>query len=74
MLTFVEHGRQFKADSLTNWKPMQISKNGSDMVVFPCVRDKSSSCILDTLQLDCLPNAVGKQPSIPGFILEENGR
>ena len=30
---------------------MQISKNGSDMVVFPCVRDKSSSRILDMLQL-----------------------
>ena len=31
---------------------MQISKNGSDMVVFPCsIRDKSSSRILDMLQL-----------------------
>ena len=26
------------------------------------------------LKVDCLPNAVGKQPSIPLFILEENGR
>ena len=25
------------------------------------------------LKVDCLPNAVGKQPSIP-FILEDNGR
>ena len=30
---------------------MQISKNGSDMIVFLCVRDKSSSRILDMLQL-----------------------
>ena len=30
---------------------MQISKNRSDMFVFPCVRDKSSSRILDMLQL-----------------------
>ena len=51
MLTFVDHGRQFEDDSLTNWKPMQISKNGSDMIVFPCVHDKSSSRILDMLQL-----------------------
>ena len=51
MLTFVDHGRQFEDDSLTNWKPMQISKNGSDVIVFPCVRDKSSSRILDMLQL-----------------------
>ena len=51
MLTFVDHGRQFEDDSLTNWEPMQISKNGSDMIVFPCVRDKSSSRILDMLQL-----------------------
>ena len=49
VLTFVDHGRQFEYDSLTNWKPMQISKNGSDMIVFPCVRDKSSSRILDML-------------------------
>ena len=26
------------------------------------------------LKVDCLPNAVGKQPSIPLIILEENGR
>ena len=51
MLTFVDHGRQFENDSLTNWNPMQISKNGGDMIVFPCVRDKSSSSILDMLQL-----------------------
>ena len=30
--------------------------------------------ILMLLKVDCLPNAVGKQPSIPWFILEENGR
>ena len=30
---------------------MQISKNGSDMIVIPCVRDKSSSRILDMLPL-----------------------
>ena len=51
MLTFVDHGRQFEDDSLTNWNPMQISKNGSDMIVFTCVRDKSRSGILDMLQL-----------------------
>ena len=38
VLTFVDHCRQFEDDSWTNWKPMQISKNGSDMIVFPCVR------------------------------------
>ena len=26
------------------------------------------------LKVDCLPNAVGKQPSIPLIILKENGR
>ena len=51
VLTFVDHGRQFEDDSSSNWKPMQISKNWSDMIVFPCVRDKSSSHILDMLQL-----------------------
>ena len=51
MLTFVDHGRQLEIDSLTNWEPVQISKNRSDMIVFPCVRDKSSSRILDMLQL-----------------------
>ena len=51
MLTFVDHGRQLENDSLTNWEPVQISKNRSDMIVFPCVRDKSSSRILDMLQL-----------------------
>ena len=51
MLTFVDHGRQFENNSLTKWKPMQISKNWSDEVVFPCVRDKSSSRIMDMLQL-----------------------
>ena len=51
VLIFVDHGRQFEDDSLTSWKPMQISKNGSDMIVFRCVRDKSSSRILDMLQL-----------------------
>ena len=51
MLTFVDHGHQFEYDSLTNWKPMQISKNRSDMIVFPCVCDKSGSRILDMLQL-----------------------
>ena len=30
---------------------MQISKNESDMIVFPCVHVKSSSRILDMLQL-----------------------
>ena len=34
MLTFVDHGRQFEDDSLTNWEPMQISKNGSDMILY----------------------------------------
>ena len=51
MLTFVDHSSQSENDSLTNLKPMQISKNRSDMVVFPCVRDKSSSRTLDMLQL-----------------------
>ena len=51
MLTFVDHGRHFEDESLTNWKPMQISKNWSDMIVFPWSRDKSSSRILDMLQL-----------------------
>ena len=51
VLTFVDHGRQLEDDSLTNWEPVQISKNRSDMIVFPCVRDKSSSRILDMLQL-----------------------
>ena len=46
VLTFVDHGRQLEDDSLTNWEPVQISKNRSDMIVFPCVRDKSSSRIL----------------------------
>ena len=51
VLRFVDHGRQLEDDSLTNWKSMPISKKESDMIVFPCVRDKSSNRILDMLQL-----------------------
>ena len=40
------------------WKPMQISKNGSDMIVYPCVHDKSSSRFLDILQLSNVSGAV----------------
>ena len=55
--TFVDHGGKFEDDSLTNWKTMQISKNGSDMIVSPCVREKSSSRILDMLMLQLVQQA-----------------
>ena len=37
MLTFVDHGRQFENDSLTNWKPMQILKLESFGRISMCI-------------------------------------